>query len=139
MKIYFAASIRGGRDDQHLYQELIEFLNQDNSVLTEHIGNPNLTSDGQKTLSDHEIRTRDINWLQESDVVVAETTHPSLGVGYELAYAEKINKPVIILHRKAETKLSAMINGTDYFKNVNYYSSLVEAERILKTRLNELN
>lgn len=90
-------------------------------------------------LSDHEIRTRDINWLQESDVVVAETTHPSLGVGYELAYAEKINKPVIILHRKAETKLSAMINGTDYFKNVNYYSSLAEAERILKTRLNALN
>ena len=139
MKIYFAASIRGGWDDQHLYQELIEFLNQDNSVLTEHIGNPNLTSDGQKPLSDHEIRTRDINWLKESDVVVAETTHPSLGVGYELVYAERINKPVIILHRKTETKLSAMINGTDYFKNINYYSSLAEAERILKTRLNELN
>lgn len=61
-----------------------------------------------------------------------------MGVGYELAYAEKINKPVIILHRKAETKLSAVINGTDYFKNVNYYSSLVDAERTLKTRLNEL-
>ena len=72
-------------------------------------------------------------------VVVAETTHSSLGVGYGLAYAEKINKPVIILHRKAETKLSVMINGTDYFKNVNYYSSLAESERILKTRLNALN
>lgn len=55
-------------------------------------------------LSDHEIRTKDINWLQESDVVVAETTHPSLGVGYELDYAEKINKPVRIL----KTRLNAL-------------------------------
>lgn len=55
-------------------------------------------------MSDHEIRTKDINWLQESDVVVAETTHPSLGVGYELDYAEKINKPVRIL----KTRLNAL-------------------------------
>ena len=49
----------------------------------------------------------------------------------------KINEPVII-NRKTETKLSAMINGTDYFKNINYYSSLAEAKQILKTRLNAL-
>lgn len=30
---------------------------------------------------------RDIEWLRQSDIGVAECTSPSLGVGYELAYA----------------------------------------------------
>ncbi|WP_421017142.1 hypothetical protein [Furfurilactobacillus cerevisiae] len=33
MKIYFAASIRGGRDDVKIYQQLINHLNQNNEVL----------------------------------------------------------------------------------------------------------
>ena len=41
MEIYFAASIRGGRDDLQLYERLITFLNQQHHFLTEHIGNPN--------------------------------------------------------------------------------------------------
>jgi len=47
MKIYFAASIRGGRDDVDIYKKLIDFLNQDNQVLTEHIGDPNLSDEGK--------------------------------------------------------------------------------------------
>lgn len=62
---------------------------------------------------------------------------PSLvwGVGYELAYAEKINKPVLILHRNRERHLSAMISGTRHFNNINYYSTLDEAQRILESNL----
>ncbi|WP_191987376.1 hypothetical protein [Companilactobacillus jidongensis] len=43
MKIYFAASIRGGRDDVKIYKQLIDFLKQDNQVLTEHIGDYSLS------------------------------------------------------------------------------------------------
>lgn len=104
-------------------------------VLTEHIGNPNISKNGETELSPQEIRDRDIHWLEESDIVVAETTQPSLGVGYELGYAERINKPVLILHRNHERHLSAMISGTKYFNDINYYSSLDEARQILKARL----
>ncbi|HJA47251.1 MAG TPA: nucleoside 2-deoxyribosyltransferase [Candidatus Limosilactobacillus excrementigallinarum] len=136
MKIYFAASISGGRGDQELYRQLIDFMKElGHQVLTEHIGNPNLSKDGEHELSATEIRDRDISWLEESDIVVAETTQPSLGVGYELAYAEKINKPVLILHRSHERHLSAMISGTQHFNNINYYSDLQEAHKILKTKL----
>ncbi|MQS88211.1 nucleoside 2-deoxyribosyltransferase [Companilactobacillus mishanensis] len=130
MKIYFAGSIRGGRENVEIYRELIEFLNQNNEVLTKHIGDKDLSVDGQTELSDAEIRKRDIDWMKEADLVIAETSNPSLGVGYELAYAEKINKPVLILHNK-RTKLSAMINGTEYFKDINYYFSIEEARHIL--------
>jgi hypothetical protein len=37
-KIYFAASIRGGRDDVELYRELINYMQTFGNVLTEHIG-----------------------------------------------------------------------------------------------------
>jgi len=135
MKIYFAASIRGGRNDVAIYKKLIEFLNQDNQVLTEHIGDANLNAEGQKELTDSEIRNRDIAWLKEADLVVAETSNPSLGVGYELAYAEKLVKPVIILHNPVRTNLSAMINGTAYYQNIFTYHTLTEALEILKTEL----
>lgn len=132
MKIYFAASIRGGRDDVKIYTELIDFLKQDNQVLTEHIGNGNLSVTSQSQTDDKYIRDRDINWMKEADLVVAETSNPSLGVGYELAYAEKLHKPVVILHNSTKSQLSAMINGTDYFKDIFEYQTVSEAIEILK-------
>lgn len=135
MKIYFAASIRGGRQDAELYKELIAFLKEDHQVLTEHIGDNLVTDEGEKNLSDKEIRDRDIAWIVESDVVIAETTRPSLGVGYELAYAEFLQKPVIILHRQEVSPLSAMIVGTDYFDKIFYYSNFDEAVKILESEL----
>lgn len=138
MEIYFAASIRGGRDDRQLYEQLITFLNQQHHVLTEHIGNPNLTANGENELSDQEIRDRDIAWLTVSDVVVAEATHPSLGVGYELAMAEQLKKPTIILYRPQVARLSAMIAGTSFFNRIYEYGTVEEAERILEKKLAQL-
>ena len=37
MKIYFAGSIRAGRDDQELYHRLIQGLQRHGQVLTEHV------------------------------------------------------------------------------------------------------
>ena len=57
-------------------------------------------------------------------------------MGYELAYAEKIHKPVIILHNDDKSQLSAMISGTDYFIDVNNYSTYHDAIQILDAKLN---
>ena len=59
---------------------------------------------------------RDTTWLQECDVVIAECTCPSLGVGYELAYAEHLGKPCHIFYNKTKTQLSAMLTGDAYFQ-----------------------
>lgn len=53
----------------------------------------------EKSLTDAEILERDMLWLQQSDVVVAEVTQPSLGVGFEIARAITLNKPVLCLFR----------------------------------------
>lgn len=111
MKIYFAGSIRGGRADVGLYQRVIEFLKQNHIVLTEHVGDLAL----QESATDVEIYAQDTAWLREADIVIAECSNPSLGVGYELAYAERFNKPVHIFYNRFRTNLSAMLTGDSYF------------------------
>lgn len=113
-KIYFAGSIRGGRTDAGLYRRIIEYMQRDSVVLTEHIGSPhlNLMEQGKR---DAEIYEQDMGWLRESDILIGECTCPSLGVGYELAYAEKIGKPCHIFYDKTKTQLSAMLTGNPYF------------------------
>ena len=134
-KIYFAGSIRGGRDDAQLYTELISYIKSKNAVvLTEHIGDNNLLKQ-EKNLTDKEIYTRDIEWLKECDLVIAECTKPSLGVGYELAFAEKLNKSVNVIYRNKECKLSAMILGDEYFK-IFKYKTKEEAFKIIDNILN---
>ena len=74
----------------------------------------------EKNLTDKEIYLRDINWMKEADLLIAECTRPSLGVGYELSFAEKLGKPVNVLYRNKECHLSAMISGDEYFKVFSY-------------------
>ncbi len=73
------------------------------------------------------IYNRDMDWLRSCDVVVAEVTQPSLGVGYEIAMAETFKKRVLCLFRPGrERSLSAMIRGNNKM-NIVDYNNLEEA------------
>lgn len=39
-----------------------------------------------------DIFDRDVKWPNESDLIVAEVSIPSLGIGYELGLAERLGK-----------------------------------------------
>jgi nucleoside 2-deoxyribosyltransferase len=111
MNIYFAGSIRGGRQDAKLYREIIELLKEYGDVLTEHVGE---TGPGgpEDELSDEAIHKRDMAWLEQADVLVAEVTVPSHGVGYEIGRAELLAKPTLCLYRPGRGQpLSALIAG----------------------------
>ena len=111
--IYFSGAISGGRADLALYQRIVETLEAEGhrvlagAVAAEHVG------PGGETLHPPDICARDLGWLDEADLVVAEVSVPSLGVGYEIAYATRVRHiPVIALYRRAWTqRCSAMISG----------------------------
>ncbi len=123
MKIYFAGSIRGGREDAELYMQIIKYLKTFGEVLTEHIGSPSLTCAGDDGLNDRFIHDRDLEWLKLSDILIAEVTSVSMGVGYEIGRAVESGKPVLCLFRSSFGKnLSAMIAGSPDLKLVNYHN-----------------
>ena len=136
MKIYFAGSIRGGRDDAEIYAQIIEFLQEFGEVLTEHVGEKNLNSMGESALSDKDIHDRDMGWLIDSDIIIAEVTNPSLGVGYEIGRAIELNKNIVCLYRtKTDKRLSAMIAGSENLDIIEYedFNSLKQQLEILIT------
>lgn len=133
MKIYFCGSIRGGYQDADLYQDIIKYMKRKHVVLTEHIGKKDIEKLEEKQ-TDKDIYLQDISWLKESDIVIAECTTASLGVGYEVAFAEKLNKPVHILYNSNRANLSAMLSGDEYF-NIHPYKDIDEVFKILNNLL----
>lgn len=134
--IYFCGSVGGGREDAEFYFHLIEYLKQYGNVLNPHIGDSNLPPLELGELSASQIHDRNLNWLFQSQVIVAEVTKPSLGVGYEIGRVVQLNqtlmlaerKPLLCLHRKKDRSLSAMISGCPEI-SVQLYHNLDEAER----------
>lgn len=135
MNIYFCGSIRGGRQDAALYHDMIDFLKRYGPVLTEHVGDPHLTEQGNDGTADA-IWQRDTAWLKQSDIVIAECSTPSLGVGYELAFAEALGKPVHVFYGKEDGRLSAMLAGCPHF-GIHYYHSRGELFDTLKAVMEE--
>ena len=123
-KVYFAGSIRGGRADEQLYRSIISHIQLTDTVLTEHVGNLELSKLEEPFINDKHhndaktdslIYRQDTQWLKACDIVIAECSTPSLGVGYELAFAEHLGKPCHLLYNKVKRSLSAMLAGNTYF------------------------
>ncbi len=135
MKIYFACSISGGRKDEIAYQYMVQVLiGMGIDVPTAHIAETGIEEvDAREEPRD--IYNRDVNWIRESDLLVAEVSTPSHGVGYEIGYALDLDKPVFCLYQKGVV-VSKMITGNSHpLLTVMEYQDMAHAEEILRTYL----
>ncbi|MCZ7356309.1 MAG: nucleoside 2-deoxyribosyltransferase [Candidatus Methanoperedens sp.] len=129
MKIFFAGSIRGGRQLISTYEHIIRFLKSHNyNVISEHVASEALEKVEIK-MSEPEIFQKDTEWIEESDCMIAEVTVPSIGVGYEICHAVKHHKPVLCVYQKG-TKASAMVLGNASV-TARQYSDKKQLEEIL--------
>ena len=63
-------------------------------------------------LTDKAIHDRDYRWLKGADMVIAEITNPSLGVGAEIADVVNLGIPVLCVYKRDyEHQISAYIRG----------------------------
>ncbi len=113
MKVYFACSITGGRRDQAVYEKFVTYIESlGHTVLNSVITKKDVElNDGEITA--REIFERDTGWIKESDVLIAEVSTPSHGVGFEIAFALTINKPVFCCY-SADRTVSKMILGNPH-------------------------
>ncbi len=120
MKIYFSGSIYGGRQKLETYKKLVNELQKYGEVLDEQVADDNVLIDEEKQ-SDYDIFENLEQQINKADLIFAELTVPSLGVGYELGYADSHNKKVIGIYDKTVIpKISTMIRGNKRLKIIPY-------------------
>lgn len=100
MNAYFTASFAGKKKFEKRYRAIVAHL----------------TSRGYSVIADHILRDTELDvklasrderlkfhrklegWIKTSDVMIAETSFPSISVGYEISLAIHLSKPVLILY-----------------------------------------
>jgi 2'-deoxynucleoside 5'-phosphate N-hydrolase len=110
MKIYFSASIAGGRKYLSIYKKIVAHLKDNgHDVLSEHIIRDDIFSEEERWAPKN-VFEQDIKWLDECEVVIAEVSNPSLGVGYEICYALTKGLKVLCAYESG-LFISKMITG----------------------------
>ena len=139
MKIYFACSITGGREFEGIYQTVVGALEQDHHmVLTAHLAEAGMLA-VEAALDPFEVYARDTAWLHECDVLIAEVSTPSHGVGYEIAFSLGLGKPVLVLYQEGRNVSKIIRGNPDANLSVQCYTTpenaVVQVRRYLETRL----
>ncbi len=112
MKIYFSCSLTGGREFEEVYGLIVDHLiSRGYEVLTAHLARPEVM-EVEKVVNANEVYRRDIEWINHCDIFIAEVSTPSHGVGYEIAYALGLGKPVLCCYKQGVV-VSKMIVGND--------------------------
>lgn len=139
MIVYFACSITGGREEEKTYQVIVDTMIADgHQVPTAHLSRPNVIA-LEEIVNPVEVYSRDIEWIDSCDALIAEVSTPSHGVGYEISYALSKNKPVLCLH-KHDTRVSKMIAGNTHpFIIVRDYQHADELEKIIHSFLTQVH
>ena len=126
MNIYFSCSITGGRDDQAIYRRIVDFILEKGHVVpTAHLASLDAMED-ESSMDAVEIFHRDMNWVKNCDGLVAEVSTPSHGVGYEIAEAVNLGKPVLCCYQEGKN-VSKIITGNTS-KGVAVFSYANEAD-----------
>ena len=111
MIIYCAGPIKGDITYQKFYGEIIDFVESEGHTALAELSGRFTTS---IPLSDKQIYKRDIKWIDGSKIMIAEISGPSLGVGFEIAYAIFLRKiPVLAVINKQVQKVSSMLSGCE--------------------------
>jgi len=77
---------------------------------------------------------RGMNWLKQSDKIIADVNEPSHGVGMEIMYAYNHDIPVICILNKRNKPLSGMVEGSPHIILIEY-----ETQEDLDTKLGDMN
>lgn len=136
MEIYFACSITGGRQDEIAFQAIVHTLTSTGHIVpTAHLAQPDVIQQ-EEIIAPREVYTRDTNWINSCQALVAEVSTPSHGVGYEIAYALHLGKPVLCCYRQG-VRVSKMILGNPNLR-LRTYQDLADLFHILHKFLAEI-
>lgn len=104
MKVYFTASIAA--KDQFLknYEAITSYLKSKHAtVISDHITNATEETVNKETREQRLNFHKQLeHWIHTCDCMIAETSFPSISVGYEISLALKVGKPVLVMYSKGD-------------------------------------
>jgi nucleoside 2-deoxyribosyltransferase len=118
MTIYLACTVRGDRGGVLAGRAICERLQlHGHRVLTTHLLADNVET-AESQITETEVFRRDLEWLAACDLLVAEASGSSYGVGFEVGYvlgrAATTGQRVILLYDTARRdQVSRLITGND--------------------------
>ncbi len=119
MKIYLACTVRGDRGALGGVRMIAEHVRAaGHEVLTSHLLEDDVDA-SESSFSSQAVFERDLRWLDSCDLLVAEASGSSYGVGFEVGYilgraATTGQRVVLVYDRAREGAISRLISGNTH-------------------------
>jgi nucleoside 2-deoxyribosyltransferase len=113
MKIYFGVTVAGDRSAIDTARKVVQLLEQlGHEVLTRHLVDDNAW-ESDRSISARDVYRRDMAWLEQCELFIAEVSGSSFGLGFETGFLlGATNKRVVLLYRReVEQRISLLISG----------------------------
>ena len=116
MKIYFGFTVAGDRSTIDTARKVVHQLEEmGHEVLTRHLVSDNAW-EADRSVSPQDVYRRDMAWLGQCELFMAEVSGSSFGLGFETGYMlGATSKKVVLLYRRdAEQRVSLLITGNTH-------------------------
>jgi nucleoside 2-deoxyribosyltransferase len=134
MKIYFGFTVAGDRSTIGAARKVVQLLEGlGHEVLTRHLVDDDAW-EADRRISAQDVYRRDMAWLEQCEIFIAEVSGSSFGLGFETGYLlGATNKRVILLYRRElEHKVSLLIRGNSHANcTLVPYATVEEAEEFI--------
>ncbi len=141
MNIYLACTVRGDRSSTAAARHVSDLLSsRGHTILTTHLLADNVEQ-AERALANEDVYRRDLAWLDRCDVLVAEASGSSYGVGFEVGYvlgrAEQSGQRALVMYDVSrQDNISRLISGlVSPYAKVLGYRSLSDIEAFLSKHI----
>jgi Nucleoside 2-deoxyribosyltransferase len=138
MKVYFGFTVAGNRSSVEAAKKIVGILQSlGHEVLTSHLLREDAW-EADRRMPPEEVFARDMSWLAQSDIFIAEVSGSSFGLGFETGYllGGTQKKTVLLYDRAVERKISLLIVGNTHPNCILVpYSGLDELEELVRSRV----
>lgn len=135
MKVYLGFTVAGNRSSVQAAKKILGVLqSMGHQVLTSHLVREDAW-DADRTVPPQEIFARDMKWLAQCDIFVAEVSGSSFGLGFETGYllGATQKKTILFFERGAGERILLLITGNTHPNCILVrYSQLEDLETLVQ-------
>jgi len=142
MKVYFGFTVAGSRSSVEAAKRIVGILeSMGHEVLTAHLLGEDAW-EADRRLPAQEVFARDMRWLAQCDIFIAEVSGSSFGLGFEAGYllGATPKKTILFYDRAVERRISLLIVGNTHPNCMLVpYAGFDELEELVRSRVQSPN